>query len=228
MKRRWMVFLLSAFVLLCAAGCGDATGPIRKYIEPTLEASYLGEFGTYIKETDADQAGAEELYASMKSYVSEALVFFASVNGDQITEGQQEELDRISAEILKKAKYSVGEITQVSEGKYQVAVKVTPLEFWSGMEAEIAGAVTEFNREAEGMDTADEAAEQTLEQAYTGRILAGAAKVVENMPYGEETEYVLPVTVTEKSRSVPQENWDELDDLILNIDYILDYFGIQS
>ena len=227
MKKK-LLFGILFLMILALAGCGSPKSSIKDYIQSTLDASYQGEFKAYLKNTDATQAGAEELYASMKSYVADSLTILAMVDSDSVTAEQQKTLDEMAAQILAKTKYQVGEVRELSSEQYEVDVTVNPIGLWAQIEQDLAPAMEEYNAALEKDEEPDAAQMSLMEQAYTDRVLEIARTCLDQMVYEEEKVVTLPVTVKEKTRSVKDDDWEALDDVVLNIDYILDLFGVEE
>ena len=114
-----LVLAVSAWTL---TGCGGMSeDEAKEYAQAVLDASYKGEFDSYMELTDSTEEEAREMYEGNMD-ATMAAVGFEEMGASQ---EMQEDYRQLFLDMAKLAKYSLGEVTEIEDG-FEIQVTVEP------------------------------------------------------------------------------------------------------
>ena len=205
--------LILATVVLAGCGGGMSEEEAKDYVQATLDANYKGEVDALVEHTDATKEEAEKMY---QQNIESGL---QNMGLDELgfTEEQVQLFEQIAVDLMKQAKYSVGEVKE-SDDSFEVYVKAEPFTGFDNLVEDM---------EAKTMDKLSTAQQETPE------LLEDDAKVQElvvqivhelmseriaNPTYGEPQD--IPVKVVKNSDGayeIVQEDLDAVDDALFSM-----------
>lgn len=211
MKKRGLlaVLLIAVMALLC--GCkGMSAEDAQSYAKSIMDASYKGEFDKYIEWTKSTEEEAKKLYEGN----IDATMQEAGFSGLGLSEELTANYRQLFLDMIKQAKYEVGEAKESGDKAYTVDVTVEPFTAFEGLQDEVKAAVT---KEMESLtETPDQNAinEMVFQKMYDVMMQKMAAP-----SYGEPTT----VTITVKPDSngvyyIDQSDMTALDDALFPSD----------
>lgn len=144
MKKSGMLSVLLIVVAVMLCGCGGMSKEdAQSYLKSVLDASYKGEFGTYIEWTKSSQEEAKKLY--------EANIDVAMQESGLESLGLSEELTanyrQLFEDTINLVKYEVGEAEEAGDKEYTIHVTLEPFVGFEGVQEEAETAVKEEIRD---------------------------------------------------------------------------------
>lgn len=203
-----LVLMLAMGVL---AGCGGMNEEeAKEYVQATLDANYKGEFDALIEHTNSTKEEMEKMY---KQNIESELM---SLGLDEMgySEDQIQLFEQLAIDLMKQAKYSVGEVKE-SDDSFEVYVKAEPFTGFDDLAELLEDRATE-RIEAIGQETPelleDEAKVIEVLVEITHDLIA---EKVDNPTYGEPQD--VPVKVVKNSDGayeIVQKDLDAVDDAL--------------
>lgn len=181
-----VVLILTMAVL---AGCsGMSTEEAGEYVQATLDANYKGEVDALVEHTDSTKEEVEKMY---RQNIENGL---QSMGLDELgfTEDQVQLFEQVAIDLMKQAKYSVGEVKE-SDDSFEVFVKAEPFTGFDDLVADMESTV---------MD------KLTVVQQETPEVLEDEAKV---------QELIVQIVHELMSESVANPTYGEPQDVPVNI-----------
>ena len=185
-----LVLILAMAVM---TGCGGmSTDEAKEYVQATLDANYKGEVDALVEQTDSTKEEAEKMY---QQNIENGL---QSMGLDELgfTEDQVQLFEQVAIDLMKQAKYSVGEVKE-SDDSFEVFVKAEPFTGFDNlvadMETTVMDKLTAVQEETPEL-LEDEAQVQELIVQIVHELMAES---VANPTYGEPVD--VPVNIVKNS-----------------------------
>lgn len=189
----------------------------RNYIQASMDATYLGNYSKYLELADTTKESAEDLYDNTIEYLSYYIMYYNSVDYDNISDDIIEKYNNLAKEALQKTKYEVNEARKV-DGIYQVKLEITPLDIWESTYDEVNEYIDEFidkypNYEAM---TGDELIK--IKEEYAERVLEILTPYVENMNYKDVINKIVEIQLDEDGLyGISENEWNDINDYVMRI-----------
>ncbi len=205
-RMRRGILALALLLLLAAmvAGCGGGmtAEDAKEYVQAVLDASYKGEFDSYMELTDSTEEEAVSMYEGNVDAT------MATVGFDEmgISEDMQEDYRQLFLDLAKQAKYSLGEATEIENG-YEIEVTIEPFIGMNDLENELTNILMQDLAAAAEIPTEEELNQMTMQTLYD--LLS---EKVASPEYGEAQTMTVRVTVdSDNVYSIPEEDTTALD-----------------
>lgn len=190
-KKGFIALIIGIFVIGLMSGCStinlltqgefDASG----YVKGIMDASYKGEYETYIQLTEDTMENAQTAYDAIMNTKAEGFANYTAVTLNDETKGKFIEF---SKQIYQQAKYEVSDATKTDKG-FTVDITIYPMLILQSISSEGKEYVEDFNNR----NTNGEFAELT-EEEFAAEYAKGIMQIFENnIP---KIEYGDPVTIT--------------------------------
>lgn len=205
MKKKFLAVLLIVVVtVLC--GCGMSGEDAKSYAQSVLDASYKGEFKEYIDWTKSSEKEAEEMYESNIDAIMKA----AGVADLGLSEELTDNYRSLFKDMLKKAKYELGDAKEADGDAYTIDVTVEPFLAFEGLENEVTTQVQEILAGDSEIPSEEEINELLFQKMY--EIMS---EKVANPTYGEATTVTIHIQPdSDGIYYIPQEDRKILDDTL--------------
>lgn len=155
-----LVFLISVMVL---GGCGTMSAEdAQAYVQSILDTSYKGEFKEYIEQTESTDEEAQEIYDANLDVIMEESGFEELGISDELKANYRQ----LFQDMLKSAKYEVGEAKEEEDDSYTLDVKVCAFTAFEGVTQEAEAWLTEQYADATEVPMQEELNEQFLQKMY--------------------------------------------------------------
>ena len=198
-----LVLMISAWAL---AGCGGMSeDEAKEYAQAVLDASYKGEFDSYMELTDSTEEEAREMYEGNMDAT------MAAVGFEELGASQEMQADyrQLFLDMAKLAKYSLGDVTEMENG-FEIQVTVEPFIGLDGLETELTDAVMAQLTESGEIPDDDELNQMTMETMYD--LMQDR---LEEPEYGEAESMTIRVTAdADNVYSIPEEDTTALDNAL--------------
>lgn len=194
-------------ISLLTQGEFDASG----YVQGILEASYKGEFETYIQLTEDTKENAQIAYDAVMETKAEGLANYTAVT---LTDENKAKFIEYSKQIFQQAKYEVSDATKTDQG-FTVDISISPMTILQSISEEGKEYVTDFNSRNENGEFAE-----LTDDEFAAEYAKGIMQVFENNI--ANIQYAEPVTVTvsvilqdDKLYTMEAEEFTKIDSVIL-------------
>ena len=198
-----LVLMISAWAL---AGCGGMSeDEAKEYAQAVLDASYKGEFDSYMELTDSTEEEAREMYEGNMDAT------MAAVGFEELGASQEMQADyrQLFLDMAKRAKYSLGDVTEMENG-FEIQVTVEPFIGLDGLETELTDAVMAQLTESGEIPDDDELNQMTMQTMYD--LMQDRLEAPE---YGEAESMTIRVTAdSDNVYSIPEEDTTALDNAL--------------
>ncbi len=198
-----LVLMISAWAL---AGCGGMSeDEAKEYAQAVLDASYKGEFDSYMELTDSTEEEAREMYEGNMDAT------MAAVGFEELGASQEMQADyrQLFLDMAKLAKYSLGDVTEMENG-FEIQVTVEPFIGLDGLETELTDAVMAQLTESGEIPDDDELNQMTMQTMYD--LMQDRLEAPE---YGEAESMTIRVTAdSDNVYSIPEEDTTALDNAL--------------
>lgn len=198
-----LVLMISAWAL---AGCGGMSeDEAKEYAQAVLDASYKGEFDSYMELTDSTEEEAREMYEGNMDAT------MATVGFEELGASQEMQADyrQLFLDMAKLAKYSLGDVTEMENG-FEIQVTVEPFIGLDGLETELTDAVMAQLTESGEIPDDDELNQMTMQTMYD--LMQDRLEAPE---YGEAESMTIRVTAdSDNVYSIPEEDTTALDNAL--------------
>ena len=207
MERMRRGILALALLLLLAAmvsGCGGGmtAEDAKEYVQAVLDASYKGEFDSYMELTDSTEEEARSMYEGNVD-ATMATVGFEEMG---ISEDMQADYRQLFLDLAKQAKYTLGEATEIENG-YEIEVTIEPFIGMNDLENELTNILMQDLAAAAEIPTEEELNQMTMQTLYD--LLS---EKVASPEYGEAQTMTVRVTAdSDNVYSIPEEDTTALD-----------------
>ena len=166
MERMRRGILALALLLLLAAmvsGCGGGmtAEDAKEYVQAVLDASYKGEFDSYMELTDSTEEEARSMYEGNVD-ATMATVGFEEMG---ISEDMQADYRQLFLDLAKQAKYTLGEATEIENG-YEIEVTIEPFIGMNDLENELTNILMQDLAAAAEIPTEEELNQMTMQTLY--------------------------------------------------------------
>ncbi|MGF0034406.1 hypothetical protein ACQRBN_15850 [Bariatricus sp. SGI.154] len=211
MRKRGLLAVLLVVVMTVLCGCGGmSTEDAQSYAKSVLDASYKGEFAKYMEWTKSSEEEAKELYEGNIDVTMKEAGFSDLGLSEEMTENYRQ----LFLDMIKLAKYDVGEAKEASDDAFTIDVTVEPFIAFEGLQDEVNTAVTEELTNVEQIPSDEEINQMVFQKMYELMAERIAAPV-----YGDPTT----VTITVKPDAdnvyyIAQEDMTALDDALFPAD----------
>ena len=198
-----LVLMISAWAL---AGCGGMSeDEAKEYAQAVLDASYKGEFDSYMELTDSTEEEAREMYEGNMD-ATMAAVGFEELG---VSQEMQADYRQLFLDMAKLAKYSLGDVTEMENG-FEIQVTVEPFIGLDGLETELTDAVMAQLTESGEIPDDDELNQMTMQTMYD--LMQDRLEAPE---YGEAESMTIRVTAdSDNVYSIPEEDTTALDNAL--------------
>ena len=193
---------------------------IQEYVEAVMDCSYKGELDPYVENTDADEDDAEEVYEACTQYYAKEIMYLLDVNYEVISEDILNEYYEFGKEIMMNSKYSVGKGKSTGDDSWEVIVKIQPIDMIALCEDELQEYADSFAAKYADLDTSSMTEEDFIpyEDEFAEGVLDVLEAAADNIEYGDEIEYTVEVTEQDDAYKVSDDQWNEIDDLVVGMD----------
>lgn len=198
-----LVLVISAWAL---AGCGGMSeDEAKEYAQAVLDASYKGEFDSYMELTDSTEEEAREMYEGNMD-ATMAAVGFEEMG---VSQELQADYRQLFLDMAKLAKYSLGEATEIEDG-FEIQVTVEPFVGLNGLETELTDSLMAQLSESGEIPDDEELGQMTMETMYD--LMQDRLEAPE---YGEAETMTIRVTAdSDNVYSIPEEDTTALDNAL--------------
>ena len=197
-----LVLLLLLAAMLAGCGGGMTAEDAKEYVQAVLDASYKGEFDSYMELTDSTEEEARSMYEGNVD-ATMATVGFEEMG---ISEDMQADYRQLFLDLAKQAKYSLGEATEIENG-YEIEVTIEPFIGMNDLENELTNILMQDLAAAAEIPTEEELNQMTMQTLYD--LLS---EKVASPEYGEAQTMTVRVTVdSDNVYSIPEEDTTALD-----------------
>ena len=198
-----LVLVISAWAL---AGCGGMSeDEAKEYAQAVLDASYKGEFDSYMELTDSTEEEAREMYEGNMD-ATMAAVGFEEMG---VSQELQSDYRQLFLDMAKLAKYSLGEATEIEDG-FEIQVTVEPFVGLNGLETELTDSLMAQLSESGEIPDDEELGQMTMETMYD--LMQDRLEAPE---YGEAETMTIRVTAdSDNVYSIPEEDTTALDNAL--------------
>lgn len=126
-KKKLRIFVLFTFIAGCMlTGCAEFDA--SRYVQSCLDASFHGEFETYMEMTNSKEEEARAAYDKLIQSEVDALE-----QGYTISDEQKEKFRGLFIDMYKACKYEVGEAVKNDDDSFTVPVTTYKLAVFEGM-----------------------------------------------------------------------------------------------
>ena len=197
-----LVLLLLLAAMLAGCGGGMTAEDAKEYVQAVLDASYKGEFDSYMELTDSTEEEARSMYEGNVD-ATMATVGFEEMG---ISEDMQADYRQLFLDLAKQAKYTLGEATEIENG-YEIEVTIEPFIGMNDLENELTNILMQDLAAAAEIPTEEELNQMTMQTLYD--LLS---EKVASPEYGEAQTMTVRVTVdSDNVYSIPEEDTTALD-----------------
>lgn len=185
--------MLVAVLMICVMGVMTACGGMepeeaKAYTQAVLDAVYLGEFDAYMEQTGATEAEAKEMYEGSIELTLETLGL-ADLGVSEETEGKYRQ---VLTDLVKLAKYEIGEVTEKEEDGFNVEIILQPFAGFATLEEDLTNALLEKINGMSAVPSDDEIYQMTYDM-----MADLMAEDLNDPQYGEETTITISVVPDE-------------------------------
>lgn len=197
-----LALLLSLTATLAGCGGGMTAEDAKEYAQAVLDASYKGEFDTYMELTDSTEEEAESMYEGNVD-ATMAMVGFEEMG---VSEEMQADYRQLFLDLAKQAKYSLGEATEIENG-YEIEVTIEPFIGMNDLESELTNVLMQDLAGMTEIPTEEELNQMTMQTMYD--LLS---EKVANPEYGDpQTMTIRVIADSDNVYSIPDEDTTALD-----------------
>ena len=197
-----LVLLLLLAAMLAGCGGGMTAEDAKEYVQAVLDASYKGEFDSYMELTDSTEEEARSMYEGNVE-ATMATVGFEEMG---ISEDMQADYRQLFLDLAKQAKYTLGEATEIENG-YEIEVTIEPFIGMNDLENELTNILMQDLAAAAEIPTEEELNQMTMQTLYD--LLS---EKVASPEYGEAQTMTVRVTAdSDNVYSIPEEDTTALD-----------------
>ena len=197
-----LALLLSLAAMLAGCGGGMTAEDAKEYVQAVLDASYKGEFDSYMELTDSTEEEARSMYEGNVD-ATMATVGFEEMG---ISEDMQADYRQLFLDLAKQAKYTLGEATEIENG-YEIEVTIEPFIGMNDLENELTNILMQDLAAAAEIPTEEELNQMTMQTLYD--LLS---EKVASPEYGEAQTMTVRVTAdSDNVYSIPEEDTTALD-----------------
>lgn len=190
-KKRILPALLAVLAMVVLSGCGGLSKEDAKaYAQSVLDAQYKGEFKEYIKQTEATEKEAKELYEGNL----DQLLTEVGIDKSTLSEEMVENYRNLFLDMGKQANYKLEDAKEAEDDSYTVDVKIKPLIVFEGTDEDALSAVQEALA-----DVSEVPSEEEIQQMIYAKWYDILADKITNPTYGEEQVVTLHVKPDKES-----------------------------
>ena len=210
MRKKGLLAALVILVMMVLSGCGMSAEDAQSYAKSVLDANYKGEFKDYVEWTKSSEKEAKELYEeNIDTTMKES-----GLNDLGLSEELSANCRQMFVDMVKQAKYEVGEAKEADDDAYSIEITVEPFTGFDGIQDEVTTKVTEEVRNMEEIP-----GEEQINELFYQRMYDIMAERVKNSTFGEKES----VTVHVKPDSdgvyyIPQDELTKLDNTLFPAD----------
>lgn len=190
-KKSIIILFIGLLLTIMMSGCStislltqgefDASG----YVQGILDASYKGNFETYMKLTQDTSENAQTAYEAIMANKAEGFANYTAVTLDDESRAKFIEMTKL---IYQKANYEIADAKKTDKG-FTVDVKVSPMKILQSISSEGEQYVADFNARNEKGEFAE-----LSDEEFAAEYAKGIIQIFEsNIP---KIEYDEPATVT--------------------------------
>lgn len=140
MKKRGVLAAVLVIVMVMLCGCGGMSAEdAQSYLKSVLDASYKGEFGTYIEWTKSTKEEAKNLYeANIDVAMQESGLESLGLSDELVANYRQ-----LFEDIINLVQYEVGDAEEAGDKEYRIDVMLEPFAGFDGVQEEAEAVVKE-------------------------------------------------------------------------------------
>ncbi|MGN0631096.1 MAG: hypothetical protein ACI4JN_07195 [Ruminococcus sp.] len=218
------VLALSMTAGMVLTGCSGVDKNFSSdYVVGIMDASYKGEFKTYMAITESTEEEAKELYDSTVKYYTESIAMYCEIYTEDISEEIYDEYTSFTEELLSKAKYTVSSAENGKESCY-IKVSIKPINILEQVNDEIEACVDEYNATFEQMSEEELAAVsdeefREYEDEYARNVLEVLKKGSENLEYKDSLDFTMEILIDDDGLYAPanEDDWNTIDDYVMGL-----------
>ena len=211
MRKKGLLAVLLVMAMSLLSGCGGMSAEdASSYAKSVLDASYKGEFDDYIEWTKSTEDEANELYEGNIDTTMEEAGFSDLGISEELMESYRE----LFLDMVKHAKYEVGEAKESDNDAYTIDITVEPFIAFEGIQEEVTASLTE-----EISNMTEIPSDEELNQMVFQRMYDLMAARMEDPAYGDPA--IVTITVQPDADGVyyiSQEDMTALDDAMFPAD----------
>lgn len=204
-KKKLSIFLLFTFVVGCMlTGCTEFDA--SRYVQSCLDASFHGEFETYMEMTNSSEADARASYDQLIQTEVNALE-----QGFTISDEQKEKFKALFIDMYKACKYEVGEATKNDDKSFTVPVTTYKLTVFDGMDAAADDFATSYY---------DEHSDASVDEIYAAILdfmYDYISEKVANPEYGDAVTTNVSVPLTSTNPKIYTLDTNDLQNLVYEL-----------
>lgn len=193
------------------------------YVAGIMDASYKGQFKTYMAITESTEEESKELYDSTVEYYAQSIAMYCEVYTDDISEDIYSEYVDFTEDLLSKAKYTVSSAENGKESCY-VKISIKPINILEQVSDDIEVCVEEYNAAFENMSEDDFAALsdeeiRQYEDEYAKNVLDVLKKGSENLEYKDSIDFTMEILIDKDGLYAPanEDDWNTIDDYVMGL-----------
>ena len=158
MRKKGLLAALVILAMMVLSGCGMSAEDAQSYAKSVLDANYKGEFKDYVEWTKSSEKEAKELYEeNIDTTMKES-----GLNDLGLSEELSANYRQMFVDMVKQAKYEVGEAKEADDDAYAIEITVEPFTGFDGIQDEVTAKVTEEVRNMEEIPSEEQINETLL------------------------------------------------------------------
>ena len=187
------------------------------YIDATMNASYIGDFTSYLDYCIDSKTGAEELYNSEIEYYSEFLRYYVDIDEDYVSDEDRARFNTIAKKVISKVMWKVESVEEKSPTDCEMVLKLYPTNFLDIVEDDITDGLNKLYAKYNGVDitTMSDAEYDKFEKEYVEAILVAMEKNVDKS--GTKDAVTKTYKLDVDGVIVSEETWIEIDDIVMDV-----------
>lgn len=190
----------------------------RIFIDSGMKTSFYNDSKEYVANLFDSKEGAQSLYEGEVEYFASYLMYYIDIDEEYMSDDIIKEFKEISKKVLSKVKWEITDI-DVEEDEYSgtVELKLYPTNYLDVIDSKVDEVIDTFDTKYADFDwdTSDEAKLEEVELDYAKMIL----DAIKGMEDGIENKDGIVKTYDISDEILTDEQWDEIDDTIMDIEY---------
>lgn len=193
----------------------DANETFTTYADNIFKAGYYGEYTEYVKSGAATEEEAKELYENMADYYADALLYYIGVDDESVDENTKAQYKDFAKKVMAKVKWEYSDVNIVESGTGIVHLQLYPVNLFDVIEEPLTGTIQSFQEKYAGVDV--NAATQEEQAAMEADLAKMALETMEGLLDQVTAEKAKEKIYTVENQVFSQEQWDEIDDILLGL-----------
>ena len=196
----------------------DVENECRTFIDSSMKASFYNETEEYVANLYDTKEGADALYESEVAYFVSYIMYYVDIDESYMTDEIISEFSEIAKTVLSKTKWEINEL-DVEEDEYSGTVELAlyPTNYFDVIDSKVDEVIDTFNVKYETVDwnNISDSELETIEIDYANMVL----EAIKGMENDVESAEAVVKTYEISDNIFTDEQWNEIDDIIMGIEY---------